>query len=164
MNGRILAEVREYQELIDAFKAWMAELNVCGRTVDDVAGLPDRYTAKLLAPVPIKGIGRTSLGPLLGALGLKLIVAVDHEVLERMRHRLDQRSEADVKRVTANARSRMLAGSRRKNTGFKIDVGIAKALQCRWMLLTTPRQRARIARGAAKARWRQYRLRSTAAG
>jgi hypothetical protein len=56
--------------------------------VDEVAGLPQRYTAKLLAPKGLKSLGRISMGPILGALGLKLAVLPDDEALARIRHRL----------------------------------------------------------------------------
>lgn len=156
-NQRILAVVYDYKGLVDAFKAWVAELNVARETLDSVAGLPDKYAQKLLAPVPVKGVGRTSLGPLLGALGLKLIVAVDHEQLERIRHRLDQRSEADVKRETSNANGRMLTGKRRKKSATLIHPGTARMMRSRGVLMLTPRKRSRIARLAARTRWKRYR-------
>jgi len=38
--------------------------------VDDVAGLPSRCVSKLFAPIPLKSVGRISLGLLLTTLGL----------------------------------------------------------------------------------------------
>src|ERR1700704_3558888 len=89
---RHLAIVHSYAELIAALRARVVELGTTGETVDEVSGLPARYTAKLLAlPVPVKALGPVSLAPLLGALGLKLIVAEDTEALEKIRHRLEPR-------------------------------------------------------------------------
>jgi len=50
--------------------------------------LPLRYCSKLFSPLPVKHIGSASLGPLLGALGLRLVVEIDHEQFERMKSRL----------------------------------------------------------------------------
>ena len=56
--------------------------------IDEVGGLPARHAGKLLSPNPVKSLGRSSLGPLLGTLGVKLIVAVDEAALEKIRYRL----------------------------------------------------------------------------
>jgi hypothetical protein len=165
--GGLPVEVRDYAQLVRAIRTWIAELGTAGETIDDVAGLPLRYTMKLLAPVPVKGIGRTSLGPLLGALGLKLVVAVDHEVLARIRHRL----------IARHASSTMLLaqGSPRKTPylAFKDDPDLALVFRQRQLLGQSPRRRRRIARDAkysqspeersenariaAKARWAKVR-------
>jgi hypothetical protein len=144
---RILAECRDYAQLVRAIRTWIAELGTAGETIDDVAGLPLRYTMKLLAPVPVKGIGRTSLGPLLGALGLKLVVAVDHEVLARIRHRLVARHHASCP---------MLAVGKPRKQHFSVFRGnsdLARALRQGQVLKTSRRRRRSIAREAAQARW-----------
>jgi hypothetical protein len=71
---RQLAIVRDHQELIAALRARVVELGAAGETLDDVAGLPLRYTMKLLAPTPIKTLGRTSMCRRWAVLGLKLLV------------------------------------------------------------------------------------------
>src|SRR5262245_29579627 len=103
---RLLAEVRDYAQLVQALRARIDELGVAGETIDDVAGLPTRYTTKLLAPIPIKSLGRVSLGPLLGALGLKLIVAEDAEALARIRHRLTPRKNTNGRLPATRTRRR----------------------------------------------------------
>ena len=46
------------------------------------------YCSKLFSPLSVKHFGSVSLGPLLGALGLGLVVEIDHEQFERMKSRL----------------------------------------------------------------------------
>jgi hypothetical protein len=80
MSDRIIGEVTSatgYPGLIATLRARVNDLGTTFECLDDVAGLPARYTAKLLAQRPIKSLGRSSSGAILGALGLKLIVAVD---------------------------------------------------------------------------------------
>jgi hypothetical protein len=55
-----LGEVRTYDELHAALRARAMALNVVlnsanrgTKTIDEWAGLPDRYISKLLAPVPL---------------------------------------------------------------------------------------------------------------
>jgi hypothetical protein len=95
--------VTDYADLLAALRQRKEELNASMATIDEVAGLPQGYVSKLLAQ--IKGISRTSLGPLLGALGLKLLVVEDPEALDRVRDRLTQRDEADVRRLETRMRN-----------------------------------------------------------
>jgi hypothetical protein len=147
--GGLPIEVRDYAQLIRAIRSWIAELGTAGETIDDVAGLPLRYTMKLLAPVPVKGIGRTSLGPLLGALGLKLVVAVDHEQLERIRHRLIGRHHASI--------ALLPVGKARQRAFIINSTEVAILYNERRTLKLSPTRRSSIARIAAKARWAKVR-------
>ena len=98
---RRLAVVRDYDGLHEALRRRVIELDVAMASVDDPAGLPDRYVNKLLSPSQIKGIGRISLGPLLGALGLALVVVEDKDAMVRVR-RLPRRG-AGGPRIAARA-------------------------------------------------------------
>jgi hypothetical protein len=84
-----LAIVTDYAGLITALRQRAIALNTPLESIDHVAGLPARYTTKLLNGA--KGIGGISLGPLLGALALKLAVMPDNDALARIRHRLPAR-------------------------------------------------------------------------
>jgi hypothetical protein len=138
----VLAEATNYDELVAAFRSRLAALGTTMEVVDEVAGLPLRYSSKLFAPFPIKSFGRVSLGPILGALGLKLVIAEDDEMLARIRHRLTPRK---------NAGTRMPAP--RRYLVFKGNPELARMFRMRQVLLQTPRQRRRIARHAARVRW-----------
>ena len=74
-----LAIVRTADDLRAAMRQRVAELGVSLDTVDFVAGLPTRYTAKVLGFQPTKNFGQMSFEALLGALGLMLIVVEDAE-------------------------------------------------------------------------------------
>jgi hypothetical protein len=84
----LLAEVRDYDGLLEALRARRDALDISHECIDAVSGVQSGYTSKLLCKPPIKGLGRMSLGALLGALGLKLLVVEDVEQLERVRPRL----------------------------------------------------------------------------
>jgi hypothetical protein len=145
---RILATIRDYQQLVLALRDWVAKLGTTGESIDALAGLPDRYVSKLLAPVPLKGIGRHSLGPLLGALGLKLILAVDTEQLALIGHRLDP---AKKRRWVDDAREGMRA--RKQPPGMIVSPAMGRVLNARWQLLMSPKRKREMGRNAARARW-----------
>jgi len=88
MTEHPLAVVRTTDDLRAILRARFTELGVSLETVDYVAGLPTRYTAKLLGLQPSKSFGPISFEALLGAAGLKLLVLEDAEALDRVRTRL----------------------------------------------------------------------------
>lgn len=69
-----------YAGLVEILRARIAELNAPYDAIDERAGIAKGYTSKCLCAVPIKALGLTSLGPLLGALGLRLRVEIDPTV------------------------------------------------------------------------------------
>jgi hypothetical protein len=88
-EGRALAEIHDYAGLVRALRARAEELDVSRETLDAVSGLQAGYSGKLLAQV--KGVGRVSLGPLLGAMGCALVLVEDPEALAKVRPRLTPR-------------------------------------------------------------------------
>jgi hypothetical protein len=154
--GRIIGIAKSYAELIDALKQRTAELGVTMETVDHVAGLPLRYCSKLLAPVPVRSIGATSLGPLLGALGLRIAVIVDEEQFERIRNRLTPR-KAPPLRKSSDAFSPMNSALRRTHPNCRPQlVGNSewsKVMNARRQILMSVKARRDSARHAARARW-----------
>jgi hypothetical protein len=110
----------------------------------------DRYLSKIISPVPVKAFGRTSLGPYLTALGLRLHVVIDHEAFDKIKHRLALRRDFHAG---------MPAPKKRAPKGGRIgrdwsgNSQWGKVMHARWMLKTKPAQRSQYAREAARARW-----------
>jgi len=150
VSDRVIGIARDYAELAAAIRQRCNDLNVGYETLDYVAGLPLRYCAKLFSPLPVKHIGATSLGPLLGALGLKLVVEIDQEQFERVKNRLTPRKSSRATRQThrghPNARAPLVG-----NTEW------AKIMNARRTVLLTPKTRSRLARRAARIRWKRAR-------
>lgn len=145
MTDRVIATVHDYGQLVGALRARVAELGVSYETVDHVSGLSNTHTSKLLALVPVKRLGRTSLGLVLGALGLKIIVVEDAEALRLVAARLKRKEDQ-------YASSGMHPHKKRANTGNSLW---SKVLNSRRAFKLTPKQRTRIAKRAAMARWRK---------
>jgi len=140
----IVGEAREYHELVEILRQRTHALGTTMEVVDEVAGLPTRYTSKVFAPMAIKTLGKVSLGAILGALCLKLVVESDEEQLAKIRHRLTPRKNTKCPRdLPARGRGHVLRNNRE----------LARHLQRRWSALTTKRQRRRWALQGAQARW-----------
>jgi hypothetical protein len=64
-------------ELLAALRDRRDELNISHEIIDDIAGFQSGYTSKLLAPRPSKNLGYMSLGAVMGALGVGLVLVED---------------------------------------------------------------------------------------
>jgi hypothetical protein len=144
----LLGEARNYDELIALFRQRCAELGTSMERLDDIAGLPARYVSKLLAPAPVKGIGRVSLGPLLGALGLVLIVDVDSVAFERVKRRLIRNAKnAGCMLAQKNGRKKLMI--------FRGNPDLARLSRKQQIAKQSKRKRREIAYNAAMVRWRR---------
>jgi hypothetical protein len=83
---------RGADDLRAILRARFHELGVSYETVDHIAGLPTRYTAKVLGLQPTRNFGQISLDALLGAAGLMLIAVANDTALARVRSRLEPSS------------------------------------------------------------------------
>jgi hypothetical protein len=153
-EGRRIAICGSYDELIKALRKRADELKITRETIDAVSGIQAGYAGKLLAPVPIRMLGRVSLGPVLQCLGLTLIVAEDTTALDRIRTRLTKRRRAPRMLATSNAGRK----KHRKRWRFPKGSDHARLMRARQIAQQEPAQRSAIARIAARARWQRARM------
>jgi hypothetical protein len=83
-----LAIIRSTEDLRELFRQRVAHFNISLETLDALAGLPVRYSSKLLSHDPTKHFGKISFELLLGTLALQLVAFEDPEALARMQRRL----------------------------------------------------------------------------
>jgi len=100
---RQLAEATDYNGLIAAIRSRVAELQLAGETIDEVAD------CQLATPRSCSGHAGAPnrdafAGPLLGALGLKLIVVEDEDALRRVAGRLKRRNPNLVRSAASEFR------------------------------------------------------------
>ncbi|MET3299684.1 hypothetical protein [Bradyrhizobium diazoefficiens] len=76
-NDPFFAEASDYASLKAAIRARVEQLNISRNCLDGVAGTTPGYAAKLLAPYHKKKIGQFSLGLLLQAAGLRMVLVDD---------------------------------------------------------------------------------------
>lgn len=150
---RVIAEVRSqdgWDGLLEAFRRAVDARGTTYETTSELAGLPTRYVNKLLAPVPVKNIGRESLGPLMGATAVKILVVDDDEMLSALAGRFPKRKPGGSARY---ARGTMPARKKRKKSAFLGNSAWGRTMVSRQVLLRTPAQRKSLAKRAALIRW-----------
>jgi len=149
MDERRIAVVSDYDGLIAAFRARADELKVTRETLDSVTGLQSGYAGKLLAPVPMKSLGRVSLGPMLQAMGLAIVLVEDPDALRRFAVQHAERKK--VPRSVGTNEIITIKISRRRLRQLARKGGLKRASKM------TARERHRSAKRAIKSRWRKLR-------
>jgi hypothetical protein len=90
MPDRIIAECREYFDLIDALRLRFQELKVTSLSIEEVAGIPSGFFNKTVAAMPTKKLGLNTLLLLMQVMGLRISVVVDETpAFEEIRGRLE---------------------------------------------------------------------------
>lgn len=92
-----LGAATSYDELQAIMRARADALGISRETIDEIAGVPRGYAAKTLAEVPMRKLGPDTLGPMLGALGLKLVVAEDAAATAKYAARASGRNQSQVR-------------------------------------------------------------------
>lgn len=155
------APIRSMPELVAALRARRDELNISHETIDSIAGLQAGYTSKLLAPVPIKHLGRMSFEAILGALGIALVAVPDPVAIAKVgkhwqKRKRPQRLTASITASIDNevpAKLEVTPELQRKLVDFDHMKRIAKMGAKRRNKIMGKRARQRAAAHAARMRW-----------
>lgn len=146
MNGKIADRfeiyrvVTDYEALHEGLIDRVEDLNVSRITIDEEGGFQPGYASKLLCNPPMKNLGPKTLGGMLKATGMALVLVVDDERFAATRAQMSKR-----KRVVP-----AIGGKVRPTWLFTKDKAREMGKK-RWANLT-PEQRQRLARRGAKAR------------
>lgn len=137
--------VTDMEGLHEAFIDRVEDLNVTRLAIDEAGGFTGGHSAKLLCNPPIKNIGKVSLGKLLKATGMALVMVVDDERF------------APVRAEMAKRKRRMHPNGSIRKPAWLITREASQNMQVLRNKKLTPRQRKLIAKRAAKARWNRAR-------
>ena len=91
IDGKIIGRATDYDSLVALLRQRFDSLQTTFEALDHASGLHSNYSNKLLGSVPVKSLGRVSLGPILQSLGLAILVVEDPAALARVRNRLTRR-------------------------------------------------------------------------
>jgi hypothetical protein len=94
--------IADYAEFLQAIRDRADEMQMSRLEIDHQAGLQDGYSGKTLGPAKRRAYGMRSLGPTLGALGLRLLLVEDTAQTEKILARRQPR-ERPVRQTPACA-------------------------------------------------------------
>ena len=141
-----LAVIRSYSDLREALHARADSLGTTRLSIDRVSGVQAGYSGKVLGPGALRSaIGRTTFGPLLTALGIKLLVVEDPAAFKFVKqHEPKKKNHANGAMPTRKTPSRQQFSGNSDWGRYMRAIGISKQ---------TSGARKRIARHAARCRW-----------
>ncbi len=89
--------ISDYDGLVSAIRARVDEMNISRNELDVQAGVPLGYSGKVLGPSQIKHLGYATMGPILGAIGCKLVLVEDPEQTAKILNRARPRDNSQVR-------------------------------------------------------------------
>jgi hypothetical protein len=138
-----IAVVRGYDSLRAAIADWCTEAGITRAELDARAGLTDGHSGKLLSARAVSKFGNLTLGPVLQATGLAILIVQDDEALALIEQYLNARADA------CDGNSPPNHWRTNKNSKW------GRRMSARRTLALTPDRRREIARKAAQARWQK---------
>jgi hypothetical protein len=144
----VIAQVTDYRTLLNALRARATEQQLALSAPENaqVCGLPDQYLGKVLGTRPVRRLGVVSLGPILAALGCRLVLVIDEEAERKYGPRLKRHNSALIRTGT----EAQLAERHARRMG-------RKGGRARWAG-TTAKERSEVARQLNKLRWSKPRI------
>jgi hypothetical protein len=138
---RQLAVIRSYDDLHRGLRHRSDELRMTRADLDARAGLADGHAGKLMGKGQTKRFGNVSLGLVMGALKVVLVMVEDDDIAVPAVEHID---------ASHTMRATPRSGSRWR---FPKGPDFARIMAARRALKQTPEQRSAAARKAAQARW-----------
>jgi hypothetical protein len=144
----IVGEFSDCDALIEQLRQRAEALGLSFRVIDELAGLPENYTGKLLCVTRMKAMTVSSMLALTGALGIKAVLVVDEEMTRRMRPRWEPK---DATKARPRASKRLGKTSlARLVPRIAAEMGRRGGARRREL---APEVRSAFARAASRARW-----------
>jgi len=137
--------VLDYEALLEGFTDRIEDLNVSRITIDEAGEFTPGHSSKILCNPPMKMLGMRTLGKMLKATGMALVLVVDDERFAPIKAQMSKRR----RRVPA------IGGIERPTWLFTKDK--AREMGKKRFATMTPAERTRHQRRAAKARWNRAR-------
>lgn len=132
----------DYEALHEAFVDRVEDLNVPRGEIDVAGKLAQGHASHLLCTPPKKVLGKESLGKMLKATGMALVLVIDDERF------------APIKAKMAKRRRTVHPNGSIKRPAWLITRAASQNMQVLRNKKLSPRQRRMIAKRAARARWR----------
>lgn len=155
-HGDVVAIVRRYQDFVEVFRMMKERLGLTNEFCDDAGGLVKGHTDKILGPSETKNWGPTTFDLFCEMFAIEFRVHIDLAAAERMQAVWEGRKRPLYPNAKVARISKKLIERAKPHVMQQMGrVGAAKK-----MVMLSAEHRSKIARKAAKARWRKQRRRA----
>lgn len=149
-SDEVLATIRGYDDLVEAFRIIKDRLGLSNAKCDELAGLVEGHTDKLLGPTGAKSLSRATVSRFCTVFAVKLEMKIDIDQAARMNGRWEARDASNVRPGGPKLSKKLL--ERAKPLVLKA-AGRCGAEKRNSML--SAKHRTDIARKAADALWKK---------
>jgi hypothetical protein len=139
--------VRDEAEFLNALRLRVDELEITYDTLDAIAGLPARFSSKLMART--RHVSPMVLWLLLGAVGYDLALIHNADALARVKTRLVKRKYVPSKHTT------LISVARRRMSPWLFTPERGRDAARVRLAKVKPERRSEIAKNAAQTRWKE---------
>jgi len=136
--------------LLEAIRDRVDELEFSRMQVDAAGGLTSGHASKLLCEPPIKHLGDTSVRKLLVGTGLAVALVVDDARFSEVRLEMGKRRRPPMGKF-----ARMRANAGMVDPVWQFNCNNAREMGLKRMAGVSPVKRKKLAKRAAKARWKK---------
>lgn len=150
--NEMIAVVRRHQDITEVFRIMQQRLGLTNEFIDDVGGLTKGHADKILGPSESRNWGRTTFDLFCEMFAIEFRVYIDPAALARMEGVWERRERAPEWSHTNRVSKKLLEKAKPLVLSNFSQAGVAAR-----MIKLTAEQRSRIARKAAKSRWRKAR-------
>lgn len=157
--GETIAIVRQHADIADAFRTIKDLLGLSDAFCDQIGGIAVGHTNKCLGPTGTKKIGPVPFNVFCELFAVEFHMVINLEAMKRMADRWERRNEERV-RIENRKPSKVLI-ERAKPHVLQAAARHANAARNEKL---SREHRSKIARKAARARWRKKRAKPTPAG
>lgn len=152
-NGEAVAIVRRHQDIVEVFRMMKERLGLTNEFIDDAGGLTKGHADKILGPTETKNWGPTTFDLFCEMFAIEFRVHIDLEAAKRMEAVWEGRERPLYPHAKVQRISKKLIERAKPHVFSEMGKRSAPAR----MACLTAEHRSRIARKAAKSRWRKHR-------
>lgn len=150
--GEVIATVRSYPDLVEAFRTIKERLGLSNKWCDDACGYADGVTDKKLGPSQNKRINDLDFSMFCHIFAVKFTMEIDLEQIRKMEATWEEREAAKVAFPESRMSKKLLAKA--KPLVVKEYGRLGGMVRCH---VLSPKQRSDIARKGGLARSRKLR-------
>lgn len=150
--GDIIATITCHDDLIEAFRAIKDILGLSNTFCDDLIDVTAGHTDKVLGPTRAKGLSQFMFDNFCALFAVQFEMKVNVEAAKRMQPRWEGRENGRIHVDSSRVSKRMMERAKPQVLKGFAQQGVAARLT-----MLTGEHRSKIARKAARARWRKRR-------
>lgn len=150
-SDEALGVVRRHQDFVEVFRLMQDQLGLTNSFIDDVGGLVSGHTDKILGPSQTRNWGPTTFDLFCEIFAIEFRAHIDLDAAKRMADLWEKR-----RRPAALSHTNRISKKLLEKAKPLVAQAMGRAGAAKKMTMLSAEHRSKVARKAAKSRWRKY--------